>query len=192
MAETSRVNLKRKTGLILAFFGFIIFLVVIGYVAKHYVAHYIIPLDISTWVVALIIFGIMVVINTSMLPLPFGVSIMLIASLHWNPILMALFGSLGASIGESLSYFLGLLGKGIFINEKKAFYKRIHEWVKKYGIWGIALLSFQPILPFEIAGFIAGLLKMSFPRFLLATWIGKFPKYIIIVYLGIVIMQFFY
>lgn len=109
---------------------------------------------------------------------------MLVAAAHWNPVPVALAGSLGATLGEFSGYFFGYLGKRISIDENTPGYKTVNRWVLKYGMWAIALLSFQPVIPFEIGGFIAGVVKMPVRRFLPAIWIGKFPKYLILIYLG--------
>ena len=176
----------------LAFLGFIVLSIGLGYLTQYLLANYSIPLNIPAWTALLIVFGILAVVNLSVLPLPFGISIMLVAATHWNPILVALFGSLGASLGEFSSYFFGYLGKRISINENTTRYKLVQTWIRKYGMWAIALLSFQPVLPFEIGGFIAGLAKMPIHQFLPAIWIGKFPKYLILIYLGGTIMHFFH
>jgi hypothetical protein len=54
----------------------------------------------------------------------------------------------------------------------------------------IAFLSFQPILPIEIGGFIAGAARMPIHTFLPALWIGKFPKYLVLIYLGSTLFRF--
>jgi uncharacterized membrane protein YdjX (TVP38/TMEM64 family) len=131
----------------------------------------------------------MVAVNMSVLPIPFGISLMLVAANHWNPVLIALVGSLGASIGEFTSYFFGYLGKRFSIDENLMGYRLIRGWIGKYGIWAIALLSFQPIFPFEIGGFIAGLAKMPVQKFFPAIWLGKFPKYLILIFLGRAILR---
>jgi uncharacterized membrane protein YdjX (TVP38/TMEM64 family) len=67
----------------------------------------------------------------------------------------------------------------------------VRGWIQKYGWWTIALLSFQPILPFELGGFIAGQAKMPVRQFLPTIMLGKFPKYLILVYLGDLVIRFF-
>jgi uncharacterized membrane protein YdjX (TVP38/TMEM64 family) len=173
---------------ILAFIGISLGL---GYLIRFLLANFEIPVDIPMWLALLIVFGILIVINLSVLPLPFGVAILLVAASHWNPVLVALAGSLGASLGEFSSYFFGYLGKRIAINENMFGYKTVQTWIRKYGMWAIALLSFQPILPFEIGGFIAGITKMPVRQFLPAIMIGKFPKYLILVYLGNTVLNLF-
>jgi uncharacterized membrane protein YdjX (TVP38/TMEM64 family) len=176
-----------KLGLTIA--AFIVVSVGLGYLTQSLLAHYHIPLDFPIWIALLILLGIMIAVNLSVLPLPFGISLMLVASSHWNPFLVALVGSLGASIGEFSSYFFGYLGKKVSIDENMIGYKLIHSWIMKHGFWTIAVLSFQPILPFEIGGFIAGLAKMPIHKFFPAIWVGKFPKYLLLIFLGNAILH---
>jgi uncharacterized membrane protein YdjX (TVP38/TMEM64 family) len=173
----------------LTFLGFIVIGVGLGYIFQYFLDRYHIATGIPSWIALLSVFGILTVINLSILPLPVGVSIMLVAAERWNPVLIALIGSLGASLGEFSGYFFGYLGKKISIDEGTPGYKTVHGWVTKYGMWAIAVLSFQPVIPFEIGGFIAGAAKMPVRRFLPALWLGKFPKYILLVYLGNSIMH---
>jgi uncharacterized membrane protein YdjX (TVP38/TMEM64 family) len=177
--------------LILTFLGFLAISIGLGYLIRSFLIGFRIPVHFPAWLALLIIFGVLAVVNLSVLPLPFGVAIMLIASMHWNPVLVALAGSVGASLGEFSSYFFGILGKRIAINEEMAGYKMVRGWIQKYGWWAIALLSFQPILPFELGGFIAGLAKMPVRQFLPAIMLGKFPKYLILIYLGDLVIRFF-
>jgi uncharacterized membrane protein YdjX (TVP38/TMEM64 family) len=63
--------------------------------------------------------------------------------------------------------------------------------MNRHGLWAIAFLAFQPVLPFDIGGIIAGAAKMSLWKFLPALWLGKFPKYLILTYLGVEVIHFF-
>jgi uncharacterized membrane protein YdjX (TVP38/TMEM64 family) len=188
--QDSRGRVRWKM-LVLAFLGFLVISIGLGYLIRQLFANFHIPLDVPTWSAMLIIFGVLLVMNISFFPLPFGVALMLVAASHWNPILVALAGSLGASVGESSGYFFGALGKKIAIHENTPGYQMVQNWIDKYGMWAIAFISFQPVIPFELGGFIAGVAKMPFKKFLPAIMIGKFPKYIILLYLGNVIIHIF-
>jgi uncharacterized membrane protein YdjX (TVP38/TMEM64 family) len=186
--KESKVSHGLKLGLTILVF--LALSVGLGYLIRLLLADFRIPTHVPIWLALTIVFGVLLIINLSILPLPFGIAIMLVAAAHWNPILVALAGSIGASLGEFSSYFFGYLGKRIAINEEAATYKLIRTWILKYGMWAIALLSFQPVLPFELGGFIAGITKMPVHQFLPAIVIGKFPKYIILIYLGNTIIHF--
>lgn len=66
----------------------------------------------------------------------------------------------------------------------------MHGWVERWGFWAIAFLSFQPLLPIEIGGFIAGAARMPVNKFLPALWLGKFPKYLGLIYAGFGLVHF--
>jgi uncharacterized membrane protein YdjX (TVP38/TMEM64 family) len=143
----------------------------------------------NAWVAYGAVFLIALVINLSILPLPFAISIMIAMATQWNPVLIALFGSLGASIGEFSGYLIGYLGKRIAIPGETRWFKMMQNWILRYGWWAVAFLSFQPILPFEVGGIIAGIVKMPVKKFLPALWLGKFPKYLILIYGGTAIFR---
>ena len=188
MAEVTKKQ-TRWLKLGLTFAAFAVVSLGLGYYIQSLLSHYHISTHLPTWLALLTIFGILTVVNISILPLPFGVSVLLAAAMHWNPVLVALFGSLGASTGEFASYFFGILGKRLSIDEKMPGYRTIHGWITKYGVWAIAFLSLQPVIPFEIGGFIAGVAKMPIRRFMPALYIAKFPKYLILVYVGDMFMH---
>jgi uncharacterized membrane protein YdjX (TVP38/TMEM64 family) len=181
--EKSKRNIRwLKLGL--TFLGFLVVSLGLGYLIQSLLAGFKIPVNLPLWAVLLLIFGVLLIVNLTFLPLPFGVSIMLAAAAHWNPVLVALVGSLGASLGEFSGYLFGYLGKRISIDENTPGYKMVRGWILKYGMWAIAFIAFQPVIPFDIGGFIAGVVRMPVRQFLPAIWIGKFPKYLILIYLG--------
>ena len=176
--------------LILIAVGFLVLSIILGYFLQILFSRFHIPKGSSAWLVYLIIFGVALVINLSVIPLPVAISLMIVAAHNWNPVLVALSGSLGASLGESSSYLVGYFGTRIAIKKEVMGYKMIQGWIKRFGFWAIAFLSFQPILPIEIGGFIAGLAKMPAKLFLPALWLGKFPKYLILIYAAIGLIHF--
>ncbi len=181
------VDFPKKTDiqwlrLILIAVGFLVISIIVGYFIQILFSKFHIPKGSAAWLVYLIIFGVALVINLSVIPLPVAISLMIVAAQNWNPVLVALSGSLGASLGETSSYLVGYFGTKIAIKPEVIGYKMIQGWIKRFGFWAIAFLSFQPILPIEIGGFVAGLAKMPVQIFLPALWLGKFPKYLILLY----------
>jgi len=188
--QNKKGNLTNWFRITLIGLGFLVISLGLGYLIQFFLSKYKIPLDIPQWIALLIIFGVLVVINVSILPLPLGVSIMIVAAQHWNPFLVAFSGSLGASCGELSGYYFGFLGKKVAFSQDTPGYKRVQNMILKYGMWGIAVLSFQPVIPFELAGFVAGIMKMPFRKFFPAIWIGKFPKYLLLIYWGLGMINF--
>ena len=138
------------------------------------------------WLAYLVVFAATLLANLTIIaPVPFATSIMLAAAAHWNPLLVALAAAAGGTLGELSGYYAGRLGKKLAIPESIVGYRRVENWVQRYGMWAITFLAFQPVIPFDLGGVIAGTAKMPVRKFLLGLFLGKFPKYIIIVYAGV-------
>jgi uncharacterized membrane protein YdjX (TVP38/TMEM64 family) len=178
--------------LVLVFIVFLIVSIGLGYLIRIALVRFHIPTELPLWLGLLIIFGVLLIINISfIIPIPFGISLMLAAATQYNPILVALAGAAGASLGEFTGYLFGAIGKKVAIHENTPGYKMVQRWINKYGMWAIAFISFQPLIPFELGGFIAGLVRMPVKQFLPAVALGRFPKYLILIYAGTAILHFF-
>ena len=149
------------------------------------------PLYDYAWLAYLIVFGTSVLTNLTIIaPVPFGASVMVAAATVWDPVLSALFASFGAVIGEMSGYYAGYLGKKMALPEEARWYRRVESWIHRYGMWAVAFLSLQPVIPFDIGGIIAGAARMPLYKFLPALWLGRFPKYIILTYAGLGLIHF--
>jgi membrane protein YqaA with SNARE-associated domain len=184
MAEEKRTSPVRWGKLAVTLVLFALVSVGLGFVLSHVLGRFSAQVFPNAWVAYGGIFLFTLLVNLSILPLPFAVSVMIAMATQWNPVLIALFGSLGACLGEFSGYLIGYLGKKIAIPEDTPGYQMMHRWIVRYGWWAIAFLSFQPVIPFEIGGILAGIAKMPVKKFLPALWLGKFPKYLILIYGG--------
>jgi uncharacterized membrane protein YdjX (TVP38/TMEM64 family) len=102
----------------------------------------------------------------------------------WGPVLVALAATTGGALGEITGYYAGYLGKRIAQVENMPGYQRLVGWMKRHGMLAIFLMSLQPILPFDVAGLVAGAAKMTLWKFLLPCWGGRFPKYLVACLVG--------
>jgi membrane protein YqaA with SNARE-associated domain len=127
---------------------------------------------------------------TIIAPVPFAVAIMITAAQNYNPVLVALSGAIGGTIGELSGYYAGYWGRKIAISGSIIGYNQIEKWINKYGPLAILVIAFQPIIPFDMGGIIAGAAKMPIYKFLPALFLGKFPKYILLVYVGLGAISF--
>jgi membrane protein YqaA with SNARE-associated domain len=127
---------------------------------------------------------------TIIAPVPFAIVIIITAATKFNPWIIALCAASGGAIGELSGYYAGRLGKKIAIPDSIFAYHRIEGWVNKYGFWAIMVIAFQPIIPFDIGGLIAGTAQMPLYKFLPALWLGKFPKYLLFAYAGVGAINF--
>ena len=92
-----------------------------------------------------------------------------------NPLCVILVGAIGASLGELTGYMVGVEGGSIVRRFKKV--SKIANF-RKHSFWRIT--SF-PI--FDIAGIVAGSIRINTLKFLLASFIGKTAKMSIYVWI---------
>jgi membrane protein YqaA with SNARE-associated domain len=143
-----------------------------------------------SWLTYLIVLVTSFIFNlTIMVPVPLATAIMIAASQYWNPVVIALFAAIGGTLGEISGYYAGYFGKSWATMDNLPGYKRVQVWIHKYGALAISFLAFQPVIPFDIGGFIAGCARMPLLKFLLFLFIGKFPKYLIICYIALGVLK---
>jgi membrane protein YqaA with SNARE-associated domain len=143
------------------------------------------------WLTYLAVFITTLVANLTIIaPVPFAVVIVVTAAQHFNPALVALAAALGGTLGEMSGYYAGRLGRKIAIPENIFSRQKTVFYIEKYGFWAITILAFQPIIPFDIGGFVAGAGKMPLVKFIPALFLGKFPKFLILAYASLGLLDF--
>ncbi|QDU61548.1 TVP38/TMEM64 family inner membrane protein YdjZ [Planctomycetes bacterium Pan216] len=94
----------------------------------------------------------------------------------YGPVLGALLCSAGAILGSIPGYFLGgFVGRGYVERTLGNHVEKFQGYVDRRAFVGILLLRVLPILPFGAVSYIAGLSKIPFGRYLLATALGTVP-----------------
>ena len=117
-------------------------------------------------------------------PVLIAMPTMIDVAVEANFLLTVLIASLGGVLGELTAYYAGYLGKRIIHLERAPGHARLVGWMQRYGPWGIFLIALQPLLPVDVAGLLAGTTRLPLWKFLLPCWAGKFPKYLLVAYLG--------
>ncbi len=119
---------------------------------------------------------------TIFFPAP-GWAVVVIMSRSLNPYLLGLSAGIGSAIGELTGY---IAGEGVreIVNSHVKESARVEEVVKKYGTAGIFILAFVPNPLFDIAGIVAGGLKMPWWQYLIACAAGRVLRYILLAFLG--------
>lgn len=115
------------------------------------------------------------------LPVP-GVLITTAMGAVFNPIWVAVAAGLGATVGELSGYLAGFSGQRVI--EKVSWHSTLERWMRRYGEATIFLLAFIPNPAFDIAGIMAGGLKMPVTRFMLFCAMGKILKMLVFAYGG--------
>lgn len=187
-------KLKQKRWLKLALYVAILVGLSFGltYLLRYLMAYFNIPIERFAPTAYLVVFVITLLSNAGIfVPVYIHVSIMITVAQYWNPVLVALTASVAGTLGEMSGYYAGYLGKRFILAENAPGYERLVGWMKRYGPWGIFLISLQPILPFDVAGLLAGASKIPVWKFLLPCWAGRFPKYLLACYLGEAFLRLF-
>jgi uncharacterized membrane protein YdjX (TVP38/TMEM64 family) len=124
---------------------------------------------------------------TLILPVP-GVLVTSLLGGVFNPFWVAIAAGTGAAIGELSGYLAGFGGQRVA--ERTPMYERMEGWMKRYGNWAILVLAFIPNPFFDMAGMIAGALRMNVLRFWFWCLLGKILKMLLFAYGGASILRF--
>ncbi|MFX1486675.1 MAG: undecaprenyl-diphosphate phosphatase [Promethearchaeota archaeon] len=108
----------------------------------------------------------------------------------WTGLLMTgLIGGLGECAGALCGFYISRLGGRPIalrlIGERGI--RFADEWFIKWGGWAVLIGRLVPLIPFDAVSYGAGLTKMRFRSFLIATAVGAFPRAFFYGYLGILI-----
>jgi uncharacterized membrane protein YdjX (TVP38/TMEM64 family) len=118
---------------------------------------------------------------TIILPVP-GLAVVFAGGGVLNPLLVGLVAGVGEPIGELTGYLAGYGGSAVVEDAQR--YERIRRWMERRGFATLLVLAAVPNPLFDVAGMAAGMLRYPVGKFLLACWLGKTLKAIVIAYLG--------
>jgi uncharacterized membrane protein YdjX (TVP38/TMEM64 family) len=124
-------------------------------------------------IIVFIILQMFLIIFPSWLPIIVGV----LAYGFWWGVLINL---VGVGIASTLGYFIGKRFKNLFISEKK--YKKMEFWIENYSFITVVLFRVSPFFSNDAISFIAGIFRMSYKRFILATYAGMIPLSLVVGY----------
>ncbi len=131
-----------------------------------------------------LIYASILVLAVVISPIP-GTPLTVAAGAVWSPWTAGVYGTLGVFVGSVLAYFLGrtlgrsliqvLLGKTIHISKHRG---------EPYIGWLLFLSHLLPIVPFDLMSYGAGMIRLSFPLYAMATLLGTIPGTFLLAYLG--------
>lgn len=119
---------------------------------------------------------------TIIFPAP-GWAVIAAMSASFNPVMLGIAAGLGSAIGE-MSGFIAGDGVRDVLNSRFKETKDIEEIVRRYGVFAIGFFAFVPNPLFDIAGVIAGGLKISWWKFLIACAVGRVLRYVLLAMAG--------
>ena len=122
-------------------------------------------------------------LESSIVPIPSEVIIIGAGAIGVPISSILIFGSLGATIGAMVGYYLGryaampvILKYGKFILIKPHHIYKAEALAKKYGVAGVLIGRLLPIIPFKVFSIAAGITKISPIPFAVCTLIGVVPR----------------
>ncbi|MGC9359683.1 MAG: VTT domain-containing protein [Anaerolineae bacterium] len=119
---------------------------------------------------------------TIILPVP-GLAVVFAGGGVLNPLLVGLVAGVGEPLGELTGYLAGYGGSAVVEDAER--YERVRRWMERRGFVTLFVLSAVPNPLFDLAGMAAGMLRYPVAKFLLACWLGKTLKAVLIAYLGL-------
>ncbi|MDX8364382.1 TVP38/TMEM64 family protein [Cytobacillus sp. IB215665] len=137
------------------------------------------PTLIREWILSFGLFApvIYVILYTVRPLILFPASILsLAAGLAFGAVNGTIYTVVGATCGAALSFWVARkLGKNISNKEWTGKAKSIQTQIEKQGFIYVLLLRLLPIFNFDMISYIAGISKVRFKDFVLATFIGIIP-----------------
>lgn len=116
------------------------------------------------------------------LPVPYLFVVVLLSDTI-DPLILGLVAGVGGSLGKITSYTLGRLGYRFLGQDSKNRMDALREIIGKYGDLGVFVFALTP-LPDDVYIIPAGMIKLSFVRFLIANTLGKILLATAVAYLG--------
>lgn len=118
---------------------------------------------------------------TVLVPAP-GIAVVFTMGSVFHPAGVAFAAGTGAAFGELSGYLAGFSGQAVI--EKIEVYDRLTRWMERYGPITVFLLAALPNPFFDVAGVVAGSLKLKVTTFLFFCWLGEITKMLAFAYLG--------
>jgi membrane protein YqaA with SNARE-associated domain len=107
---------------------------------------------------------------TLILPVP-GLLLTAGAAMVANPLLVGVLAGAGQTVGELTGYLAGASGNRLAGDRLSA--SRMAGWMRRFGPATLFVLALVPNPVFDVAGVVAGALRMPVWQYLLATGAGK-------------------
>ena len=124
--------------------------------------------------------------STILLPAP-SILVVLQYSMILNPVVVAICGALGASLGEMVGFMAGAHGRR-FVSGKLI--KKIENHFPNYPYIFVLAFSALPLPLFDVVGMLAGTIRLNKFKFYLTCLAGKLFKMSMFVWMGQVVAEY--
>ena len=115
-----------------------------------------------------------------------SVVLMVVSTLAYGPLWGSLWSLVAVLVASSLAYFIGLQLGNSFVDKLigKQAEEKVNGYIQKYGAWAIVLFRVSPFLSNDAISFVAGIGRMRYATFIVATAGGIAPLIGVIAYVG--------
>lgn len=135
-------------------------------------------------------------LESSFVPIPSEL-ILITAGLFFDPLTVAIWGTIGSTLGGMLGYYIGFKGGRPVVDKFGPYFlvtrERVEKAEKKFHEWGshaVLIGRLLPFIPFKVFSITSGILKFSFENFVVMTFIGTFPRAFLLAWLGNRLLQY--
>jgi membrane protein YqaA with SNARE-associated domain len=90
---------------------------------------------------------------------------------------LSVVASAGVVVNDTLAYIVGR-NSDVFVHKSKKVLL-VEKWVNKYGVFALLVISVLPI-PYDFIGLIVGYLDLSFKKYAIPLFIGKFIRFVFV------------
>jgi len=120
---------------------------------------------------------------TIFLPAP-GIALVIAMGGALDPLYLSMAAGLGSAVGELTGYIAGATGRTLIPQEHQERFERLQQLVHKYNALLLTVLAAIPFPFFDLAGIIAGIIRMRVISFIVAVTIGKCIRYLFLIWIS--------
>lgn len=112
--------------------------------------------------------------------------LMVVAVLAYGPVWGAVLAIVSVMVSSTIGYFVGkMIGtKTLYNIIGKSKEEKMESYVEQYGLWVVIISRVSPAFSNDAISFVAGILRMSYFKFIGATFLGITPLAILIAWFG--------
>ncbi|MEM0473421.1 MAG: VTT domain-containing protein [Candidatus Aenigmatarchaeota archaeon] len=128
----------------------------------------------------------LMILQTILVVIPSEAVIALSGALGLDTTKVIAVGVLGLLAGATIAFFISrYFGRKIVIKLLgDEWIGDVDEWIDKNGSKAILIARLIPLIPFDLISYVAGITKIDFRKYILATIIGMIPRAVFLVYAG--------
>ncbi|MBX3053749.1 MAG: VTT domain-containing protein [Caldilineaceae bacterium] len=119
---------------------------------------------------------------TVLVPAP-GLAVVFAMGAALDPVTLGIIAGIGSGLGELSGYIAGASGRGLILRNK-GIHSRLHWFTTRYTYPALFVLAILPLPVFDLAGVMAGALKMRVSHFLTVVISGKIIKHVLVAMVG--------